>query len=121
MSSFATLGENKFWFNRNTHLCVRPIHSLLKNNRISPQPFSFNSSVMLREISGREYERITNTLVYEFITHVMRTYYRCEQFVRVLHRSEGFARTCHICEKFARILHRCDKYVRIFHTCDRFV
>ena len=30
---------------------------------------------MLREISGREYERITNTLFYEFITLVLRTYY----------------------------------------------
>ena len=40
---------------------------------------------MLRVISGREYERITNTLFNEFITHVMRTYYRCEKFVRVLH------------------------------------
>ena len=63
----------------------------------------------------------TNTLFYEFITHVMRSYYRSEQFVRVLHRSEGFARICHICEKFARILHKCDKFVRNFHTCDRFV
>ena len=38
---------------------------------------------MLREISGRENERITNTLFYEFITHVMRTYYRCEKIFRV--------------------------------------
>ena len=82
MSSFATQGQNKFRFNRNTHLRVRPIHSLLKNNRMSPQHFSFHNSVVLREISGREYERITNTLFYEFISHVMRTYYRYEKFVR---------------------------------------
>ena len=50
------------------------------------------------------------------LSHVMRTYYRCEIFVRVLHRSEGFARICHICQNFALILYRCDKYARIFHT-----
>ena len=48
----------------------------------------------------------TNLAVfYEFITHVMRMYYRREEFVRVLHRSEGPERTCHICEKFAQIIH----------------
>ena len=78
-------------------------------------------NIFLRDTSGRDYERITNTLLYEFITHVMRTHNRCEKFVRVLHRSEGFERICHICEKFARIIHRCEKYVRMFHTCDRFV
>ena len=36
---------------------------------------------MLRKISGREYERIANTLFYEFITHVMRKYNSCEKFV----------------------------------------
>ena len=56
---------------------------------------------MLRKICGREYERIINTPFYEFITHLMRKYYRCEKIVR--------------------ILPRCDKYVRICHTCDRFV
>ena len=68
MSSFALLGQNKFRFNRNTYLRVHPIHSLLKNNRMSPQHFSFHNSVVLREVSGREYERIANTLFYEFIT-----------------------------------------------------
>ena len=30
---------------------------------------------------------ITHVILDEFITHAMRTYYRCEKFVRVLHRS----------------------------------
>ena len=42
-------------------------------------------------------ELISNTLFYEFIKHVMRTYYRCEKIVRVL-------------------LRKCDKYERILHT-----
>ena len=64
MSSCATLGQNKFRFNRDTHRRVRPIPSLLKNNRMSPQHFSFHNTVLtvLREISIREYERITNAL-----------------------------------------------------------
>ena len=74
---------------------------------------------MLREICGREYERIMNTLFMN-LSHVMRTYYRREKFVWVLHRSEGIVRICHICDKSARSFHRCDKYIRIFHACDRF-
>ena len=76
--------------------------------------FFSHHSVVLREISGREYERITNTFFLWLYHTSWRSYYRCEKFTRVPHRSERFARICHICERFARILHRCDKYVRIF-------
>ena len=119
--SCLTLGHNKLLFNRDTHHRVRLIPRLLKNNRMSPRHFSFHYSVVLREITGHEYERITNIVFYEFIIRVMHTYYRCEKFVRVIHRSEGFAGISHNCEKFTRILHRCDKYVRMFRTCDIFV
>ena len=72
----------------------------------------FSASVVLGEISGREYERITNTLFNEFITNVMRTYYRKN---RASPSQKWRIRTyCHICEKIARFLHRCDKFVRIF-------
>ena len=45
-----SLGQNKFRFNRDTHLRVRPIPSFLKNNRMSLQHSSFHNTVLC---SGR--------------------------------------------------------------------
>ena len=44
--SCLTLGQNKCWFNRDTHLRVRLIPSLLKNNQMSPQHFSFHNILL---------------------------------------------------------------------------
>ena len=83
--------------------------------------FFSQHSVVLREISGREYERITNSIFMNLSHMSCVRITDVKKIVRVLHRKEGFARICHICEKSARILHRYDKYLRMFHTCDRFV
>ena len=38
--------KNKIRFFRDTHLRVRPIPSLLKNNRMFPQHFSFHNTLL---------------------------------------------------------------------------
>ena len=60
---------------------------------------------VLREISGREYERITNTLFFMILSHM--------SCVRITDGKQSVL-VLHICEKFARILHRYDKYVELF-------
>ena len=72
---------------------------------------------MLREISDREYERITNTFLWIYHTPCIRitdVKNSCESFTEV--------KDLHVfVTSAARILYRCDKYVRIFHTGDRLV
>ena len=78
-----------------------------KNNRMSPQHFFFSQhSVVLRELSGREYARITNTFFYEFIIYVTRTYYRCENSCETFTEVKD-SHVLITTEKFARILHMC--------------
>ena len=78
-------------------------------------------AVVLREICGREYERIINTL-FLWIYHICHTNVLQMWKIRTI-PSLPYLSHLHMCDKFARILHMGDKYVRFFffHTCDRFV
>ena len=141
--SCLTLRQNKFRFNNDTHLRVRPIPSLLKNNRMSPQHFSFHNTELC---IGSEYERITNTLFLwtYHVCHVYvlqmrkicaslsqkwrnRTYLShlwniCTHSPQVWQIRSNFSRFWQIrlTVTFERICHKCEEFARICHTCGKF-
>ena len=106
--SCLTLGQNNFWFNRDTHLRFRPISSVLKNNRMSPQHVSFHNL-------GVTYFHMCDKYV--------RIFHTCDRFVCLSHSNESVTRVknSHVFvthlknsnEFFAGVTNTCEFFTRL--------